>query len=825
MKRILVSGVGRSATTLVYRQIARAIQCADLNANFRYEPYLWNVRSPSTKGQSFALPNLNHSGVAVHVETPLFLGEPQHDKHDSFVDELFDAPLDSDPSAKPEAYLAKIIRGTGRLRGYLERFDDLKVVICLRNPLDTVNSSLSVFSFFGEEFHSDDRDRFKSELIARSAAGHPVPGLDPNSLPTGRRSVEWAVAWAWAFTHEALQIADAYPDRVKLVFHERLVSHEAETFREIAAFTELDETEIQLNLGRSAGPRTDAISLTVADIDYIRPFNDRYMRTVLAPRFGIDFATACLERQETRLSQLAFRLPIAGADAQYMGRSMHVMQMLGSPSAFVKIMQRPQHPTDLAGLIDTVYSGDNAPIERPVAWPSSDGDALKKGRTFGVAITAYNSGILAVEAVLSCLQQTLPFDEIVVVDDASTDDTPALLAELEALYSQIKVVRLDTNLGPASARHLGYTHLTTDFVTQLDGDDLFWPTKLEEEARVIDGDLRRVAFSDILLAKSPEHCGVESPAHLNNTSSHEAYRSLIARARPIPRDLTFARASYFEAGGYDLLGRLYEDWEFKLRLAALPGQSWHASNAYAGTVYNRANPGLSERDLNEQARALLTIFLRGQSADLLPKADVLSAFDGAMKRVSKRPLICAARRWLEQLTQRPDDMADRLAEFAHARWLSALSWAEFDRLFSCLGKTGDLPPLGPPDYLLSGPDLDWEVLSGYQPVSATGAAKKQLFRHDGNLSTLEVNLAHPVPAFGLKTYLSSGTQTLRIGVNGRTFEKQVSRIAPGDVNLITIPIGLETGRSEIEISIVGQRDQTQNNSFILGGLFAAELVS
>jgi hypothetical protein len=509
LQRILVSGVGRSATTLIYRQVGQLLRSGGRAVNFRYEPYLWDIRSPRMKGQSFGLTHLSHAGLATHLETPLFLDGPGDPRHDAFLDGLFDAPFDGDPDRRPDASLAKVIRGAGRLRAGLERFTDLRVIACLRNPVDTINSSLGMFSFFGEDFHADDRPRFKAELLTRP----PVPGIDAAALPEGRRSIEWSAAWVAAFTAEMRAVARDYPSRVHLVCHEALTADPVATLDAIAAFLGATGPEIHLGTTRMAGPRADAVNLTVADMDHLLPLHTRYCSDVLEPVLGPEAAERFAATLPDRYGSGAYRLPLAGADADLMGSALHERMLLGQTTPFVKILQRPAHPTDLAALIDDMAES-RAPDgpARPRFRPHPEAAALKAGRSFGVVITSYNSGSLAVEAVLSCLQQTVPFDEIVVVDDCSTDDSADLLAELELRFAQVHLVRLDTNLGPSAARHIGITRVNTDFVTQLDGDDLYWPTKLEGEARVLAGDLACVAFSDVLLAESPTRHALEDTA-------------------------------------------------------------------------------------------------------------------------------------------------------------------------------------------------------------------------------------------------------------------------------------------------------------------------
>ena len=97
---------------------------------------------------------------------------------------------------------------------------------------------------------------------------------------------------------------------------------------------------------------------------------------------------------------------------------------------------------------------------------------------FGI-IPTYNCREYVLSAVNSVLQQSMPDLEVIVVDDASTDGTADLLADVDD--DRLTVIRLDVNLGPAGARNLGLTHAGGAFVAFQDSDDIWVPTKLEKQ--------------------------------------------------------------------------------------------------------------------------------------------------------------------------------------------------------------------------------------------------------------------------------------------------------------------------------------------------------
>ena len=85
-----------------------------------------------------------------------------------------------------------------------------------------------------------------------------------------------------------------------------------------------------------------------------------------------------------------------------------------------------------------------------------------------VVIPTYNSGPLLVEAVSSVLAQTAPPDEVIVVDDGSTDDTADRMA---AFGPRVKFIRKE-NGGVSTARNRGMAEATDRKSTRLNSSHL-----------------------------------------------------------------------------------------------------------------------------------------------------------------------------------------------------------------------------------------------------------------------------------------------------------------------------------------------------------------
>ncbi len=89
-------------------------------------------------------------------------------------------------------------------------------------------------------------------------------------------------------------------------------------------------------------------------------------------------------------------------------------------------------------------------------------------------IPTYNRRDYVQRAIQSILAQTVPVDEIIVVDDGSTDGTAE---EIERVFgNRVRVVR-QVNQGVAGARHRAILEATSDWVAFLDSDDEWTPDR------------------------------------------------------------------------------------------------------------------------------------------------------------------------------------------------------------------------------------------------------------------------------------------------------------------------------------------------------------
>lgn len=101
-----------------------------------------------------------------------------------------------------------------------------------------------------------------------------------------------------------------------------------------------------------------------------------------------------------------------------------------------------------------------------------------RAATVTVVIPNFNYARYLSAAIASVLTQEGVVVDVVVVDDASSDDSVAVASRLAASDPRIQVVRQETNRGPVDTFNRGLDHVTGEFLVRLDADDMLTPGSL-----------------------------------------------------------------------------------------------------------------------------------------------------------------------------------------------------------------------------------------------------------------------------------------------------------------------------------------------------------
>ena len=192
--------------------------------------------------------------------------------------------------------------------------------------------------------------------------------------------------------------------------------------------------------------------------------------------------------------------------------------------------------------------------------------------TVTAIIPTYNRARFVAEAVQSVLAQTKPVDEIIVVDDGSTDNTGEVL---KPFVGSIRYLR-QTNAGPGAARNHSIAEARSDFVAFLDSDDLWMPEKnriqtdfLSQHTKVdfLFGDMAIVSSETDELKPEIKHQHLHDYFVAHATHLENLFECIVVE-NMIPTSSVMARRSCFEhTGVFDPALRLSEDLDLWLRFA------------------------------------------------------------------------------------------------------------------------------------------------------------------------------------------------------------------------------------------------------------------
>ncbi len=207
---------------------------------------------------------------------------------------------------------------------------------------------------------------------------------------------------------------------------------------------------------------------------------------------------------------------------------------------------------------------------------------MSGGRDISVVIAAYNRAHLVTRALDSVARQTELPAEIIAVDDASSDDTKAVVrAWAKHAPCPVRLLVAEHNGGAGAARNLGLRAASGDLIALLDSDDEYLPRALatlapalrEYPGAVVSFADARVEFADG--RASHHHLGrnLSPDDDVSPTASPGLYRlddpqDHLLTTSFIPTCSAMFRRSAAERAGFMPATRFGEDWLFWLRLTA-----------------------------------------------------------------------------------------------------------------------------------------------------------------------------------------------------------------------------------------------------------------
>ncbi|HEV3472367.1 MAG TPA: glycosyltransferase [Actinomycetota bacterium] len=185
-----------------------------------------------------------------------------------------------------------------------------------------------------------------------------------------------------------------------------------------------------------------------------------------------------------------------------------------------------------------------------------------------VVIPTFNYGRFIGTTIESVAGQTCSDLEILVVDDASSDDTASVVRSLRD--DRIRYIRHDVNKGPSAARNTGLQRASGSFVTCIDSDDAMKPRNLEVKTRVLqDSPGVDIVFGNVeVIDEAGTPLGVGNRRQQDEVLPQPVLLRRLLRGNPFHASATVVRRHVYDvAGTYREDLRHAEDWDLWLRMA------------------------------------------------------------------------------------------------------------------------------------------------------------------------------------------------------------------------------------------------------------------
>ena len=182
-----------------------------------------------------------------------------------------------------------------------------------------------------------------------------------------------------------------------------------------------------------------------------------------------------------------------------------------------------------------------------------------------VVIPAFNRARSVERAIMSVRDQTHKNVEIVVVDDASTDETFRVATQLSAIEPRLRVVRLAANGGAQAARNAGIASAHGAWLAFLDSDDTYLSDSIERRLRTADRVGCAAVHSECLVLRDN---GSQEPLGTPPMEGN-IHKAVLARPGPTFPGLLVRRECLLSIGGLDDAIVAYQEWDTAIRLSSV----------------------------------------------------------------------------------------------------------------------------------------------------------------------------------------------------------------------------------------------------------------
>ena len=216
-------------------------------------------------------------------------------------------------------------------------------------------------------------------------------------------------------------------------------------------------------------------------------------------------------------------------------------------------------------------------------------------KSVSVVIAFYNGSRWIERALESVQNQTIPPNEVIVVNDGSSEDELGFLVGLQQRFN-FQILNQE-NSGQSAARNLGVSKATSDYICLLDQDDYYLPKHNQILLETADFEDPKFGFSYGDLWRSNEAGQILSHSSINVKIKHPhtSLNTLVGKNMFIvPSATLISRTAFLAVGGFDPELRGFEDDDLFLRFFLAGYSNRFTSEAVTVWTINTSSTSFTE---------------------------------------------------------------------------------------------------------------------------------------------------------------------------------------------------------------------------------------
>ena len=192
--------------------------------------------------------------------------------------------------------------------------------------------------------------------------------------------------------------------------------------------------------------------------------------------------------------------------------------------------------------------------------------AEKNSVSVSVVIPVHNRQAVIGRSVSSVIRQSLSPDEIIIVNDGSSDNTLQVCQEISA--PGVQIITLPENCGSQKARNAGIRAAKGNWIAFLDSDDQWLPNQLEklvERLREVDYDPDTVVYCDCYV--QPGQSELRKIWRRPHLEGENVYRECLIHGGPLFQGMLTSKNALEKMGLLDEGVQAYQEWETTIQLS------------------------------------------------------------------------------------------------------------------------------------------------------------------------------------------------------------------------------------------------------------------